>query len=89
MSSKSRLSTCLFALLATLVLAVPAVAQTPTDDMYKGFDPHTVTHDPSSSITSASSSSLPFSGLELTLLIAAGLIVLATGLLLRRASRSD
>jgi hypothetical protein len=80
MSSKSRLSTSLFALLATLVLAAPAVAQTPTDDMYKEFSPRTAIHDPSSS--------LPFSGLELSLLILAGVIVLATGLLLRRASRS-
>jgi predicted cobalt transporter CbtA len=84
--------TSLSALVASLALAAPAFAQSSTDDMYQEFRNHTFTHDPSSSVAAASSSassSLPFTGFELAVLILAGLVVIATGLLLRRAARSD
>ena len=101
MTSKS-LPTCFVALFAALVFAAPALALTPTNDVYSGFRAHriTVTQDnPTSTITRqsassspssvTSSSTLPFTGFEVGVLVLAGLVVIGTGLLLRRASRSD
>lgn len=81
MTSKGLL-TAVLALAGSLLLAVSALAQTPTNDIYSPIRHRTITHDPSAA-------SLPFTGFELVVLIVAALIVIATGLLLRRASRSN
>jgi hypothetical protein len=79
------LSTLFSTIAVFLLAAVPALAATPTDDVYAPTDAKIQ----ASSAGAGDPSSLPFTGFELALLIVAGLIVLATGLLVRRASRSD
>lgn len=82
----------LFALLTAAVLAVPALAQTPTDDVYSGFRDEVVSNGTGTASAAGSAagsgSSIPFTGFEVVLVVLAGLIVIATGLLVRRASRS-
>ena len=76
----------------TAMLAVPALAQTPTDDVYSGFRDEVVSHGSTTATAatagSSGGSSLPFTGFEVVLVVLAGMVLIATGLLVRRASRS-
>jgi hypothetical protein len=78
----------LLAILTVALLALPAsaLAETPTDDLYKHADSRisttTTTADPQSS-------GLAFTGLDIGLVVLAGAAILGTGLALRRASRPD
>jgi hypothetical protein len=83
------LTTFASAAVLLVLTAASALAATPTDDVYAPVDHRTATATATASGASGDPSSLPFTGFELAALIVAGLIVLATGLLVRRASRSD
>jgi hypothetical protein len=79
----------LFAVLAvTLLVAAPAYAQNPTQDAYS-ITAAKVQEQVSSTGSGESSGSLPFTGLQLTVVLAAGIVLLGTGLVVRRMSRSQ
>ncbi|MEA2475075.1 MAG: hypothetical protein QOE06_2990 [Thermoleophilaceae bacterium] len=85
---------------ASMLVAAPAFAQTATQGYSKPSgsiqerittqhtpDPH---HPPHTTIQEArSSSSLPFTGLDVALIVAAGGVLLAMGFGMRRLSRSE
>ena len=77
-----------FSAFTALLLAIPAaaLAATPTDDVYDPVDARTQAAASSSAHTS---SGLPFTGLDIAIVVIAGLAILATGLLIRRATRPD
>ena len=83
------------ALLLTLVLAVPAMAQGPSQDGYTPDGPQAVEQtsnsggDPDDSQTaqSADTGSLPFTGLDLVLVAALGAGLLGVGAGMRRLTR--
>jgi hypothetical protein len=78
----------LFAVLAvTLLVAAPAYAQNPTQDAYSITAAKV--QEQVSSTGSSDSGSLPFTGLQLTVVLAAGIVLLGTGLVVRRMSRSQ
>jgi hypothetical protein len=99
----TRLALCLATVGVSLSLAVPqfALAQTSNCQGYSNpalcvphsiFDPGIVgseTASRSGESTTTSSSSLPFTGLNVLLLVAAGAGVLGTGIVLRRSTHPD
>jgi hypothetical protein len=76
--------------LIVLVLAAPAraLASTPTDDVYDPLDQREHTSQTASGAENTSSG-LAFTGLDVGLVVLAGVAVLGTGIALRRATRSD
>jgi hypothetical protein len=77
-------------LLVALILVLPgsALAQTPTDDVYRKAD--ITTGGPGGPKTTAGNSSeIPFTGLDVAIVALAGVAVLGTGIAIRRASRLD
>jgi hypothetical protein len=64
-----------------VILAVPAaaLAETPTNDVY----------DPVDARKQGASSGLAFTGLDIWLVVLAGVVILVTGLAIRRATRTD
>jgi hypothetical protein len=77
----ARLHATFFGILTALILAVPAsaLAATPTGDMY----------DPVDARKQQASSGLAFTGLDIWLVVLAGIVILVTGLAIRRATRTD
>jgi hypothetical protein len=76
----TRLHATFFGILTALILAVPASAlATPTNDMY----------DPVDARKQQASSGLAFTGLDIWLVVLAGIVILVTGLAIRRAARTD
>jgi hypothetical protein len=77
----ARLHATFFGILTALILAVPAsaLAETPTNDIY----------DPLDERKQHASSGLAFTGLDIWLVVLAGIVILVTGLVIRRAARTD
>jgi hypothetical protein len=77
----ARLHATFFGIFTALILAVPAaaLAETPTGDMY----------DPVDARKQQASSGLAFTGLDIWLVVLAGIVILVTGLAIRRATRTD
>jgi hypothetical protein len=79
--------------LASLALSAPAFGANATEDAYSGaagaqqFSGDS--SNPAVTGTVSDSGTLPFTGLELALMAAAGLGLVGTGIVVRRASRSD
>lgn len=69
-----------FGVFSAVVLALPAsaLAATPTSDVYDPVDQR-----------QHASSGLAFTGLDVWLVVLAGVVILATGLAIRRAARAD
>jgi hypothetical protein len=98
---RTRMTIIALALVAALATAAPAVAQnTPQQDAYGGVIAEVVT--PSkpkpqqqvaaqqqAPVAAAPSSALPFTGLQVTLVLLAGAALLGTGLVLRRVTGGD
>ena len=98
---RTRMTIIALALVAALASAAPAVAQnTPQQDAYGGVIAEVVT--PSkpkpqqqvaaqqqAPVAAAPSSALPFTGLQVTLVLLAGAALLGTGLVLRRVTGGD
>ncbi|TMM14598.1 MAG: hypothetical protein E6G00_00335 [Actinobacteria bacterium] len=77
-----------FALIAVLLalVALPAVASaTPTDDVYGG----TLGQVESNTQAKSDKSGLPFTGLDVGIVVLAGGFLVGTGLVIRRASRGS
>lgn len=81
MVAPTRLHATLFGIFTALILAVPAsaLAATPTDDVY----------DPLDERKAHASSGLAFTGLDIWLVVLAGVVILVTGLAIRRATRAN
>lgn len=84
----------IYGIFTALFLALPAVAgaQTPTNDVYDPEDVRQVVSSAGSAATksassSSSSSGLAFTGLDVWLVVLAGIVILLTGLAIRRATR--
>ena len=81
------------ALVLVIVFAIPALAgaQTPSDDIYDPADKTAakVAVSASSGGGDDDGDNLPFTGLEVGLVVLAGAAVLGTGLAIRRATRAD
>jgi len=83
--------------LLSLALSAPAYGQSATEDAYSGaagaqqFSGDNDGNGTSGTVTGAVSESgtLPFTGLQLALMGAAALALIGTGIVVRRASRSD
>jgi hypothetical protein len=79
--------------LMSLALSAPAYGQSATEDAYSGAaGAQQFSGDgtgTSGTGTVSDSGTLPFTGLELALMAAAALGLLGTGIVVRRASRSD
>ena len=73
-------------ILFCLAMAVPGVAaaQTPTDDIYDPIDTRTETR-----ADASGGGNLPYTGGDILLVVLAGAAVLGTGIVIRRASRTD
>jgi hypothetical protein len=78
-----------FGIFTALALALPAgaLALTSTNDVYDPVDARV--QQASSAGGGGGGGALPFSGLDIAIVVLAGLAILATGLLIRRASRTD
>jgi hypothetical protein len=79
----------LLATLVLLVLALPAsaIAQSPADDVYNPLDSRQETPGASSQ-SGDSHGGLPFTGTDVAIFGGAGLLLVGTGVGIRRASRS-
>ena len=81
--------------LASLALSAPAFGQSATEDAYTGaagaqqFSGDANEPAVTGTVSDSDSGTLPFTGLELALMGAAGLALVGTGLAVRRAARSD
>ena len=89
-----RISTFLAVALMSLAFASSALAQSATEDAYSGTAGVQQFGGPSNSQLVAStspesSSSLPFTGLDLGLVAIVGIALVGTGLIIRRASRPN
>jgi hypothetical protein len=74
------------AIAALLALPAAAMAETATDDLYKHADTR---EQVSASSTEPGSGGLAFTGLDVGLVVLAGVVVLGSGLAIRRAVRED
>ena len=99
---RTRMTIIALALVAAFASAAPAVAQnTPQQDAYGGVIAEVVTPSkpkPQQQVAAQqqapvaaapSSSALPFTGLQVTLVLLAGAALLGTGLVLRRVTGGD
>lgn len=83
--------------LMSLALSAPAFGASATEDAYGGaagtqqFSGEGNGNEPSAAVTGTVSDSgtLPFTGLELALMAAAGIGLVGTGIVVRRASRTN
>ena len=75
-------------LLAFLMFASVALAQDPTGQVYGGAGPDIDEQVSRGAVAGAQTGTLPFTGLDITLALLAGLLLVATGLLTRRIARS-
>src|SRR5436309_14945312 len=98
---RTRMTIIALALVVALAYAAPAIAaSSPQQDAYGGVIAEVVTPSKPKPQQAAaqqapvaaaqpSSSALPFTGLQVTLVLLAGAALLGTGLVLRRATRND
>ena len=80
----------IYGIFTALFLALPAaaVAQTPTDDVYDPVDARQVASSAKHAVSSAhETGGLAFTGLDVWVVVLAGIVVLLTGLAIRRATR--
>ncbi len=77
------------ALLVTIALMVPATALAKNSSTCQAYSPQTcnVASNATSSTGAASSGSLPFTGLDVVLLVAGGGMLIGAGLVVRAATR--
>ncbi len=81
-----RITSLLICMLFVLALAVPAFGQSPTRDAYQGLAGAGQGGSGGETV-SADGGSLPFTGLELSLIALAGVGLLGAGIAVRRATR--
>ena len=79
-----RITSLLICVAFVLALAMPAYAQTPTQDAYEGV---AGVEQDSSGDGGGSDGSLPFTGLELAVVALVGVGLLGTGIAVRRATQ--
>lgn len=81
-----RITSLLVCVLFVLALAVPAYAQSPTQDAYEGVAGVEQGGGGSESASGGGDGSLPFTGLELAFVALAGVGLLGAGFAVRRAT---
>lgn len=74
--------------LAFLMFASAALAQEPTGPAYAGFGPDIDDQVSGGQVAASQAGPLPFTGLDLTLALLAGLFLVAIGLMTRRVARN-
>jgi hypothetical protein len=82
----TKVTTLVTALLLSLAL-LPAAAMAAGSSTCQAYNPQLCSVSTTASTSSASTSTLPFTGLDVALLVAGGLVLTGAGLLVRAASR--